>query len=89
MLAGRRADLVNVARGPGPTWSMVAVGPGRLSRFFLRGGLTWSMLLAGPPDLVNVDRLGQCMGGGWGNITSVGIIEIGRHHAEARIGFSG
>ena len=27
------------------------------------------MLLAGPPDLVNVDRLGQCMGGG-----------VGKHH---------
>ena len=48
---------------------MVAVGPGRLSWFFLRGGLAWSMLLAGPPDLVNVERLGQCIGGG-----------LGKHH---------
>ena len=75
----RTADLVNVGRAEGrlgqcrpraqPTWSMVAVGSGRLSRFFLRGGLTWSMLLAGPPDLVNVERLGQCIGGG-----------LGKHH---------
>ena len=28
------------------------------------------------------------MGGGWGYITPAGIIEIGRHHAEATIGFS-
>ena len=74
MLAWRRADLVNVARGPGPTWSMVAVGSGRLSRFFLRGGLTWSMLLAGPPDLVNVDRLGQCMGGGGGETSPPSVL---------------
>ena len=56
MLAGWGTDLVNVARGADPTWSMLAVRAGRLSQCWPGERPTWSKLAGWGTDLVNVAR---------------------------------